>query len=123
MPRRTRRSNRATTVAQTSQYWGSEVDETYFLGYCEDQETPEAIMKKFEALERMQNQKKKEAEATMPKRSGKCEADPALEAAQVALSEADMKKLFKETSQFTVDSAVRGNDMLYDNHIVYEEGF
>eukprot|EP00497_Spongosphaera_streptacantha_P001731 TRINITY_DN2298_c0_g1_i1.p1 TRINITY_DN2298_c0_g1~~TRINITY_DN2298_c0_g1_i1.p1 ORF type:complete len:119 (-),score=37.41 TRINITY_DN2298_c0_g1_i1:523-879(-) len=33
-----------------------------------------------------------------------------------------MKQLFKDTSQFTVDSAIKGNDMLYDQQVVFEEG-
>ena len=71
---------------------------THYVGYVEDDETPEAIMKKFEALERVQTAVAGAAEAGGP--------DPSAEGEQ-QLTEAQLLEVFKQTSMFTVRSAMQ----------------
>jgi N6-adenosine-specific RNA methylase IME4 len=63
---------------------------SYYLGYVEEDESPEAIMAKFAELERIQKQN-----SLNPNES---------------LTEDQMKELFQKTSTFSVDKVVAGDD-------------
>ena len=98
----------------------------HYVGYVEDEETPEMIMKKFEELERImalgaersttkedgngsetpQPEKETDERVVDGERSG---GDPTA----ASLSEAQLNELFTQTSMFTVRTALDGNDLLY----------
>ena len=78
--RRSKASNKPAVVASSS----------YYLGYVEEDESPAAIMAKFEELERIQRQN-----SLNPNES---------------LNEAQMKELFQKTSAFSVDKVAAGED-------------
>lgn len=71
---------------------------SYFLGYVEEDETPDAIMKKFEELENFQRQNAIGKNAQM--------------------SEEQLKELFARTSSFTVQSATED---FYDWEHLFDE--
>eukprot|EP00735_Rhodelphis_limneticus_P011345 TRINITY_DN4430_c0_g1::TRINITY_DN4430_c0_g1_i1::g.7299::m.7299 TRINITY_DN4430_c0_g1::TRINITY_DN4430_c0_g1_i1::g.7299 ORF type:complete len:470 (-),score=90.81,sp/Q8C3P7/MTA70_MOUSE/24.51/5e-07,MT-A70/PF05063.9/8.8e-11 TRINITY_DN4430_c0_g1_i1:275-1567(-) len=72
-----------------------------YLGYVEDDETDEMIMKKFEALEKLQKEAMKSEETSK-------DSDNILTLEQ-------QEELFKETSTFTVKTALHGNQVLNDD--------
>lgn len=85
------------------------------MGYVEDDETPEAIMKKFEALERVQ-----QATTQAPTGEDGGAADGAAAGAGAAgvadgLTEEQLQEVFKQTSVFTVKSATAGPEFMYGN--------
>jgi len=72
----------------------------HYVGYVEDDETPEAIMKKFEALERVQK-------ASRPVQAVEAQAPEAMQAdvggeEQQVLTEEQLLEVFKQTSVFSV---------------------
>jgi hypothetical protein len=82
------------------------------VGYVEDEESVEMIMKKFEVLERMKEGAAASVPPTQPTHGqtgtggdGSTEA-----AADDALTEEQLLQLFKETSTFTVRSALKPTD-------------
>jgi hypothetical protein len=81
------------------------------VGYVEDEESVEMIMKKFETLERIRTQ----PSVAKPEVDDDAEAGPSLDEdaaeqhqapAEEGLTEEQMLELFKETSNFTVRGAV-----------------
>ena len=83
----------------------------HYVGYVEDDETPEAIMKKFEALERVQ-----QAMTQQPPAGGDGGAAGGAaggEADVKQLTEEQLQEVFKPTSVFTVKSATAGPEFLY----------
>jgi hypothetical protein len=87
---------------------------THYLGYVEENETPEMIMRKFAELDAMQ----KQAPLTLTSEG------PCIAPNNGCLSEEDMLKLFKQTSMFNVRSAVQPahpNDLRNDSHSEVEE--
>ncbi|KAI9288732.1 hypothetical protein BC943DRAFT_272814, partial [Umbelopsis sp. AD052] len=73
----------------------------HYVGYVEDEESVEAIMKKFEELDRIQ--KEFSAISEVEKKS---------EASSQGLTEAQLQEIFKRTSAFTIRSAMMdSNDM------------
>jgi hypothetical protein len=96
-------------------------DATHYVGYVEDEETPEMIMRKFEEMERIK--------ASSGKRSGSVPADEqpgsstAAEAAAAArqqeapahddaLNQEQLHAIFKATSMFNVKSVLSNNEAL-----------
>jgi hypothetical protein len=83
---------------------------THYVGYVEDDETPEAIMKKFEALERVQK-------ATRPVLAFEAQAPEAMQTdvggeEQQVLTEEQLLEVFKQTSVFSVKT-VQNNGASY----------
>ncbi|KAK3277794.1 hypothetical protein CYMTET_14222 [Cymbomonas tetramitiformis] len=108
-------------AAKKSARSGAAPSAVHYLGYVEDEESVEMIMKKFEALERIKTSSKQPASEEGANASA-CSADVAAVATEETdkpasgnqegkLTEDEMLELFKETSQFTVRSALSGNDM------------
>jgi hypothetical protein len=96
-------------------------DATHYVGYVEDEETPEMIMRKFEEMERIK--------AATGKRSGSVGAEEqpgsstAAEAAaqeaaaspahdEDALDQEQLHAVFKATSMFNVKSVLSNNEAL-----------
>lgn len=111
----------------------------FYVGYVEDDETPEMIMKKFQQMERMQQavvkanreQKKLEEEKNPAanKKSSKAEmSDSDEEEAELQkvngmLSEDQLVALFNDTSYYSINSLKRNNDIMFQKQTVDEEGF
>ena len=82
----------------------------HYVGYVEDDETPEAIMKKFEALERVQ----KQAQVAQKQQAGRPAGDEDMQVAEApeaggagaqgeqVLTEEVLLEVFKQTSAFNV---------------------
>lgn len=87
---------------------------THYLGYVEENETPDMIMRKFAELDAMQ----KQAPRTLTSEG------PSIAPNNGCLSEEDMLKLFKQTSMFNVRSTVQPahpNELGNDSHSELEE--
>eukprot|EP00166_Cyanidium_caldarium_P005839 ctg_740.g174 len=88
------------------------VDPSYYLGYADDDETPEMIMRKFEALEKIQAEK---ATRDPDVHNGEEIADEASsrssEPRGTELTAAEQAELFRQTSYFTVDMLARAGGM------------
>ena len=98
-----------------------------YVGYVEDDETPEMIMKKFAQMEQMaaanaKNKKKKELTS-----ADKAEMSDSDEEANddnnEALSEQQLAELFNETSYYSITSLQRNNDIMFTKQTVDEDGF
>lgn len=91
---------------------------TYFVGYVEDEETPEMIMRKFETLERLQANVASGSAPTAEDEGAEGSGAAAENAAGAAgaeeqgMTEEQLLEVFKQTSQFTVKAALEGNDVL-----------
>jgi len=94
------------------------VDTSYYIGYCEDEETPDAIMQKFAALERIQNQFQKEKCRDQGVESDGDEKEP-----QEKLPEKFLKQLFEETTMFAVDDVIEAPPQYSEQYFVDESGF
>jgi len=94
------------------------VDTSYYIGYCEDEETPEAIMQKFAALERMQTKHQKEKLQEQGLDSDGEEKEPVAE-----LPEKYLKQLFEETTMFAVDDIIEAEPQLVEKYHIDEYGF
>jgi len=98
------------------------ISASHFVGYVEDEESVEMIMKKFEALEEYQRELSakgggaESSSATTDAGAGAGEAPsdaPAAAASEPALSEEQLEEIFKRTSNFTVKSALQPSASLY----------
>lgn len=107
-------------------------DATHYVGYVEDEETPEMIMKKFEEMERIKAASKRPlqpAEQQQADLAGPSSSSAALEAAadkadiaeqqQAAatdgggqLDQQQLQELFKATSMYNVKSLLGNNEAL-----------
>jgi len=97
-------------------------DPSYYLGYVDDEETPEMIMKKFEALERLQQSKtiqKQQDDSRGPHISleGKDVDEAAVNSgdgydSSLQLTAEEQAELFKQTSFFTVDMLRDGGEKI-----------
>lgn len=76
------------------------VDPAYYLGYADDDETPEMIMRKFEALERLQAAKASQTNQEVV--NGENQSSPKTESG-ATLTAAEQAELFRQTSYFSVD--------------------
>eukprot|EP00803_Ostreobium_quekettii_P009047 evm.model.scf_1524.3 EVM.evm.TU.scf_1524.3 scf_1524:18566-23824(+) len=89
---------------------------THYIGYVEDAETPEMIMKKFEELDRI-----------MAAGAGQPDPDEAecgqagTERHDGGLNDQQLNELFKVTSMFTVQSALEGNELLFNGGEHFED--
>jgi len=93
------------------------VDTSYYIGYCEDEETPDAIMQKFAALERLQSQHQKDKFREQGFESDDEEKEPIDE-----LPEKYLKQLFEETTMFAVDDVVEAEPQLLERYHVDDYG-
>ncbi len=72
----------------------SDISAAHFVGYVEDEESVEAIMKKFEELDKLQ-----------------LEVDPQMNnQSRVDLTQEELEELFVRTSSFTVQSSQMGTE-------------
>lgn len=105
-----------------------------YVGYVEDDETPEMIMKKFAQMEAIQQaakkqQSKKSGHGGRPGKSDKAEMsdsdeeDAGANGGGSALTEEQLVSLFNDTSYYSVNSLQRNNDIMFQKHTVDEEGF
>ena len=110
-----------------------------YVGYVEDDETPEMIMKKFAQMERMQqaalkaNREKKQLEEqqnpTKNKKSSKAEMSDSdeeeaeLERKNAMLTEEQLVTLFNDTSYYSLNSLKRNNEIMFQKQTVDEDGF
>jgi len=110
MPRTRSRSKRFKKIEN--------VDTSYYIGYCEDEETPHAIMQKFAALERIQNQFQKEKCREQGVESDGEEKEP-----QQKLPDKFLKQLFQETTMFAVDDVIEARPEYSEHYLIDEYGF
>jgi len=108
-----------------------------YVGYVEDDETPEMIMKKFAQMEAIQQaaqnqQSKKSGGSGKPGKSDKAEmsdSDEEVTGAGAganggsALTEEQLISLFNDTSYYSVNSLQRNNDIMFAKQTVDEDGF
>ena len=109
----------------------------FYVGYVEDDETPEMIMKKFAQMERMQeaakkakreqnkleeakNENKKSSKAEM---SDSDEEETEIEKNNGMLSEEQLVTLFNDTSYYSINSLKRNNEIMFQKQTVDEDGF
>ena len=77
----------------------------HYVGYVEDDETPESIARKFEELERIQTRVRDAAATTAAERpAGDGDAAGAVPMSQDELTEEQLNEVFQQTSSFTVSS-------------------
>lgn len=92
----------------------------HYVGYVEDEESVEAIMKKFEELDRIQKEFSSISVTANPSNNSEGKdsemdsadtprIDEAVEPPQ-GLTEAQLQEVFKQTSSFTVRSAMMNSD-------------
>jgi len=86
-------TERRAAARKTQQKRPKKIDDSFYLGYVEEGESIEMIMKKFQTLEELQT---KQAATTNIEIGETPEVSP-------ALTEENLKELFKQTSTFTVD--------------------
>lgn len=102
-----RRSKRRTKSRYCSTTVPSAV---HYVGYVEDDETPEMIMSKFQELENIQSKSSavvlEEEEEGQEKRLDKERQEPA------QLTDEQLLEVFKQTSMFNVKTALQDNAML-----------
>lgn len=100
----------------------------HYVGYVQDEETPEMIMKKFEEMERIRSAKgamrgeNDDGDKENKEGATNVSDDAAMEDGDGALSEEQLKELFKNTSTFSVREAVRDPTALYGDAIVLDDG-
>eukprot|EP01084_Bolivina_argentea_P073982 134232_1 len=110
-----------------------------YVGYVEDDETPDMIMKKFAQMEKVValqkeanrekakedellngNKKKSNDKAEM---SDSDEDDDNKPKQQMCLSEEQLVSLFNETSYYSLNSLQRNNDIMFTKQTIDEDGF
>ncbi|KAK9840812.1 hypothetical protein WJX81_006676 [Elliptochloris bilobata] len=90
----------------------------HYLGYVEEDETPEAIMKKFEELEKVMaaagaaNEAQREARGAAECGQDAADLECTGDQAEDGLTEEQLMEVFKQTSIFNVRSAMAGNEAL-----------
>jgi len=102
-----------------------------YVGYVEDDETPEMIMKKFAQMEAMQQAVQQSKPAKRSSKSDKAEMSDSDEEAGGAgagasgsgLTEEQLVSLFNDTSYYSLNSLQRNNDIMFQKQTVDEEGF
>ncbi|KAK9805733.1 hypothetical protein WJX73_003191 [Symbiochloris irregularis] len=102
----------------------------HYVGYVEDDETPEMIMRKFEELSKVMDAAAAPqaapdmgtAERAAPEQEGQVDATvTAAINADGGLTETQLLEIFKQTSVFNVRSAMAGNDCLMGFADQYDE--
>lgn len=115
-----------------------------YVGYVEDDETTEMIMKKFAEMERMveaakkanREQEKIEQQVNGNKKSSKAEMSDSDEdddddnnkkkkknSDESALTEEQLVSLFNDTSYYSINSLKRNNDIMFQKQTIDEDGF
>jgi len=107
-----------------------------YVGYVEDDETPEMIMKKFAEMERMveaakQVNPEQNANNKKSSKSDKAEMSDSDEDDNITknnnnnapLSEEQLISLFNDTSYYSINSLQRNNDIMFQKQTVDEDGF
>ncbi len=83
----------------------------HYVGYVEDEETPESIARKFEELERIQSRLRDAAAANVAERpAGDGNDSEVGPMNQDELSEEQLMEVFQQTSSFTVSSGAKAYD-------------
>ncbi len=100
-------------------------NESLYLGYVEDGETVDMIMKKFEKLDEIKQQISAESKEETEENADNSESKRSAEGAGApsgdqALSEDALLKVFQQTSNFTVKSAVKAQHADYDHDFGYD---
>eukprot|EP01025_Chloroclados_australasicus_P033872 TRINITY_DN3464_c1_g1_i2.p1 TRINITY_DN3464_c1_g1~~TRINITY_DN3464_c1_g1_i2.p1 ORF type:complete len:409 (-),score=31.85 TRINITY_DN3464_c1_g1_i2:303-1472(-) len=83
----------------------------HYLGYVEDDETPEMIMRKFQELDKIQQDQKCAQNIDQQPENDQSQ----IEAVDKLLTEDQMEELFRNTSIFSVQSALANNQVLTAN--------
>jgi len=101
-----------------------------YVGYVEDDETPDMIMKKFEMMERMaEANRQAKAQANAGKKSSKSskaemsDSDEEEQGGDQGLTEEQLVSLFQDTSYYSVNSLQRNNEIMFQKQTVDEDGF
>jgi len=99
-----------------------------YVGYVEDDETPEMIMKKFQMMEEMaaanvKNKKKKELTSADKAEASDSDEEDDKDKNNEALSEQQLAELFTNTSYYSLNSLQRNNDIMFTKQTVDEDGF
>lgn len=99
-----------------------------YVGYVEDDETPEMIMKKFQMMEEMaaanvKNKKKKELTSADKAEASDSDEEDDQDKNNEALSEQQLAELFTNTSYYSLNSLQRNNDIMFTKQTVDEDGF
>eukprot|EP00958_Prasinococcus_capsulatus_P001391 scaffold121_cov412-Prasinococcus_capsulatus_cf.AAC.8 len=98
------------------------------VGYVEDEESPEMIMKKFEELERLQKEQEEQKKLAAEEKEnidveGKAKSNEPTDVETEGLNEEQLEAVFKQTSSFSLKSAVKGNDVYFqDTEDILDEG-
>ena len=129
------RPKRKASEALRSQRWRRATQapsSAHYVGYVQDDETPEQIMKKFEELERIRQASKAaqtQANDEGDKENVEAASNTAVDASNAdegeerALDEEQLKTLFENTSTFTLKEAVMDSSTLYgDSMAIYGDG-
>jgi len=104
-------------------------DATHYVGYVEDEETPEMIMKKFEEMERIKAASKRAAQPTGEQQSDSAGPSSSVAAGTAAtcsqqqlgagpideeapLDQQQLQEIFKATSMYNVKSLLGNNEAL-----------
>ncbi|KAL3145500.1 hypothetical protein ABBQ32_003324 [Trebouxia sp. C0010 RCD-2024] len=96
----------------------------HYVGYVEEDETPEAIMKKFEELDKVMAAGQTEASTTKPASDTEGEIPEQPEpsySADHGLTDDQLMEVFKQTSIFNVKSALANNQNLMQNETAEDE--
>ena len=88
-----------------------------YVGYVEDDETPEMIMKKFATMEQCLS-KSHEQNLVEYDNENKTKTEN-----QQNINEQRLTKIFQETSNFSVSSVLKNNEVLWEQPILDEDGF
>lgn len=95
-----------------------------YVGYVEDDETPDMIMKKFEMMERMHEATRKAKPPPVTGKAGKAEmSDDDEEEEETALTEEQLVTLFNDTSYYSLNSLQKNNDIMFQKQTLDEDGF
>mmetsp|Transcript_44549 Transcript_44549/g.115853 ORF Transcript_44549/g.115853 Transcript_44549/m.115853 type:complete len:127 (-) Transcript_44549:1278-1658(-) len=99
---------------------------SYYIGYVEDDESIEAIEKKFEALAKIEKEFREARDEPEEGSAVPDEIEPKEEGTpsnQDGLSEEHLQRIFQDTSSFTVESALDNNEGLFEQQQGYEDVF
>lgn len=108
-PRRAKRR-----CARGSRFASSVPSAVHYVGYVEDDETPEMIMAKFAELEKIK-QTREEAKATTAEEGAEtteATVEEGEDPRDQDLSDEQLLEVFKQTSMFSVKTALQDNEML-----------
>lgn len=86
----------------------------FYIGYVEDDETIEAIEKKFEALERIEKETK-ETKSNEKETAEEGEEEASASVETDGFSADVLQRIFQDTSSFTVASVLDNNEGLFEN--------